>query len=96
MVNIARTLLVASFPLLCPTLPPPLVWPDFTAILCNPSIPTATLQAFELFTAERRAMEREQPRPEQGGQHISKEWLYSLKSRDCLWCFRCAYLCFYQ
>lgn len=28
------------------------------------------------------------PRPEQGGQRITEEWLRSLKDRDCLWRFR--------
>jgi hypothetical protein len=28
------------------------------------------------------------PRPEQGGQRITPEWLNSLTSRDCLWRFR--------
>lgn len=28
------------------------------------------------------------PRPEQGGQRITPEWLNSLISRDCLWRFR--------
>jgi hypothetical protein len=28
------------------------------------------------------------PRPEQGGQHITPDWLRSLKNRDCIWRFR--------
>jgi hypothetical protein len=28
-------------------------------------------------------------RPQQGGQRITEEWLFSLKSRDCQWRFRC-------
>jgi hypothetical protein len=30
----------------------------------------------------------EQAWPEQGGQHITEEWLCSLKNRDCQWRFR--------
>jgi hypothetical protein len=86
--NVARTLLAASFPFLCASLPPPLSWPFFQASLATLP-PPKTLQAFQIFTAERRAAQREQPpRPDQGGQRITEEWLRSLKTRDCLWCFR--------
>ena len=87
--NVARTLLAVSFPLLFPAPPPPLLSPGINSIFRFPPPPSLAILAFQLHTAEKRAAHREKPRPEQGGQRITEEWLRSLKTRDCLWRFRC-------
>jgi hypothetical protein len=86
--NLRRLLLIAA-PLFSepPPLPP----------ILQPATMAELLAYLSMATGERTnrllLLMQELPvdpaRPEQGGQRITEDWLHSLRSRDCVWCFRC-------
>ena len=87
MVNTKEALL-AVLPVVT-ELPPPLRnQPAF--VPSDPGISPALLTACELERSyKRRESHPDRPRPTQGGERISVDWLQTLTDRECLWRFRC-------
>lgn len=48
----------------------------------------AAVEACSASAAAVATLPKEQPRPEQGGERITEDWLYSLSDGECLWRFR--------
>ncbi|KAJ7875844.1 hypothetical protein B0H13DRAFT_2549486 [Mycena leptocephala] len=83
-----RRILLAAAPLFAepPPLPPILQPATLTEIFGNLSLATGDETNRILLVMQ--PSEPNKPRPEQGGQCITEDWLRSLKSQDCQWRYR--------
>jgi hypothetical protein len=85
-----RRVLIAAAPLFAePPQLPPILQPMTTVQLLG-YLSMVTREDYNRILLLLQPTDRERARPEQGGQHITEDWLRSLKSRDCQWRFRYA------
>ncbi|KAF7343289.1 DDE Tnp4 domain-containing protein [Mycena venus] len=66
---------------------PPILQPTTTAVLWA-YLSSVTGEDYDRIPLLLRPTEVDRARPEQGGQRITDDWLFSLTSRDCQWRFR--------
>ncbi|CAK5276153.1 unnamed protein product [Mycena citricolor] len=90
--NVLRIVAAAS-PLIFPPPPVPPTTSNISSLLA-PVLSDLTGQDDDSILSFIKLSESGPPRPEQGGQRITEEWLSGLTNRDCLWRFRPVYIPF--
>ncbi|KDQ53580.1 hypothetical protein JAAARDRAFT_190869 [Jaapia argillacea MUCL 33604] len=81
---------MAALPLLSglPDLPPLLEPKVMSSTFGSTASGISPVAAFGIFMSQKDHNEGERPCPDIGGQHITEEWLWSMKPRECMWRFR--------
>jgi hypothetical protein len=84
-----RKLLLAAVPVLARPAPlPPVLQPTTCAAIMAHLGNVAAFERLMALAHHSQSKTNERARPDQGGQHITEEWLRSLNNRECEWRFR--------